>query len=74
MTSKVITTRTRNIRKDVTTKSFDEIMAEFEDGISHLTLFGQDDLKPAPKPFTKSPESCDYTSEFGIFCAEAGID
>jgi hypothetical protein len=49
MTSKVITTRTRNIRKDVATKPFDEIIVEVEDGISHLTMFGQDDLKPAPK-------------------------
>jgi hypothetical protein len=57
MTSKVITTRTRNVRKDVVNKSFDEVIAEVEDGISHLTLFGQDDLDFARKPTTKSPET-----------------
>jgi hypothetical protein len=57
MTSKVITTRTRNVRKDIVNKSFDEVIAEVEDGISHLTLFGQDDLDFARKPTTKSPET-----------------
>jgi hypothetical protein len=54
MTSKVITTRTRNIRKDVATKPLNEIIVEVEDGISHLTMFGQDDLKPAPKRSRKA--------------------
>ena len=54
MISKVITTRTMNIRKDVATKPFDEIIAEVEDGIPHLTMFGQDDLKPAPKRSRKA--------------------
>ncbi|KAH8631363.1 hypothetical protein IG631_13046 [Alternaria alternata] len=54
MTSKVITTRIRNVRNDVATKPFDEIIAEVEDGISHLTMFGQDDLKPAPKRSRKA--------------------
>jgi hypothetical protein len=54
MTSKVITTRTRNIRKDVVTEPLDEITAEVEDGISHLTISGQDDLKPALKRSRKA--------------------
>lgn len=54
MTSKIITTRTKNIRKDISTRPFDEIIAEVEDGIFHLTMFGQNDLKPAPKRSRKA--------------------
>jgi hypothetical protein len=54
--------------------TIDDLTAELQDAISHLTLFGLDDFKIVPEATTESSENLGYTSEFETFCAKLGVD